>query len=340
MDPKVSMIIPVYKTAAWLPKCLDSCLAQTYANIEIILIDDGSPDNCGEICDRYAEQDARVVVIHQENGGVSAARNAGLKKASGEFVLYVDSDDWIDPDMVECMVKEQLAGQYDLVICGRRKFHNQQLTSEITPGKKEMHSRIDVLSDCLQRRKLIYYAPICCKLYRKSIIEEFCLHFDTSLKIDEDFLFALNYLEYTRSEVYVDKALYNIRALTYDKSTHYQTADVELQWNNQIKLFNAYKKLFLTAGAYADVKGKVDRFLLFVIKVVLTRTISAGCPRKAVIAKLKDFSASDDYKDLKAVRFSDVEYFAEKMILFFCKYKLWNPLYGCVKLRVAIYSGR
>ena len=93
----VSVIVPVYKVEPFLRRCVDSLLSQTYQNLEIILVDDGSPDRCGQICDEYAAQDARVKVIHKENGGVSSARNAGIEAAAGEYVTFVDSDDWVEP---------------------------------------------------------------------------------------------------------------------------------------------------------------------------------------------------------------------------------------------------
>lgn len=99
--PLVSVIVPVYKVEALLPKCVDSLLAQTYDRLEIILVDDGSPDRCGEICDAYAAKDSRIKVIHQKNAGLSAARNAALDMASGTYLMFVDSDDWVEPETVE-----------------------------------------------------------------------------------------------------------------------------------------------------------------------------------------------------------------------------------------------
>ena len=95
-QPLISVIVPVYKVEKYLHRCVDSILNQTYRNLEIILVDDGSPDNCGAICDEYAAKDNRIRVIHQENTGVSAARNAGLEACTGEYVAFVDSDDYVD----------------------------------------------------------------------------------------------------------------------------------------------------------------------------------------------------------------------------------------------------
>ena len=111
----ISVIVPVYKVEKYLHKCVDSILAQTYTNLEIILVDDGSPDNCGKICDEYAAKDSRIKVIHQQNGGLSAARNAGLDIATGNYLAFIDSDDYIDNNYIECMAKRLCDG--NLVSC-------------------------------------------------------------------------------------------------------------------------------------------------------------------------------------------------------------------------------
>lgn len=118
----ISVIVPVYKVEQFLPRCVESLLHQTYANLEIILVDDGSPDRCGEICDEYAKTDSRIKVIHKPNGGLSSARNAGIDIANGEYIAFVDSDDWVDTDCYEKLInlahKYQVAfayaGRYDV----------------------------------------------------------------------------------------------------------------------------------------------------------------------------------------------------------------------------------
>ena len=113
----VSVIVPVYRAEAYLAACVDSLLCQTHENLEIILVDDGSPDFCGTLCDRYAEQDPRVRVIHQSNQGVSAARNAGVQLASGTYIAFVDADDWAEPDYIAHMVQCAERCTADLVVC-------------------------------------------------------------------------------------------------------------------------------------------------------------------------------------------------------------------------------
>ncbi|MBQ9764515.1 MAG: glycosyltransferase family 2 protein [Phascolarctobacterium sp.] len=117
----VSVIVPVYKIEDYLRKCVDSILAQTYKNLEIILIDDGSPDNCGNICDEYALLDKRIKVIHKENGGLSDARNAGLDICTGEYIAFVDSDDWVDKDYIATFM--EYAQPDTIVCCGYKRIY-------------------------------------------------------------------------------------------------------------------------------------------------------------------------------------------------------------------------
>ena len=114
----ISVIVPVYKVEQYLPQCIESIINQTYRNLEIILIDDGSPDNCGKICEEYAQKDKRIKVFHKKNGGLSDARNYGIARASGEYLAFVDSDDWIEPDMYEVLVNWIEDHQTDIVSCG------------------------------------------------------------------------------------------------------------------------------------------------------------------------------------------------------------------------------
>ena len=123
MDELVTVIIPVYKVEQYLPRCVDSVLAQTYRNLEIFLVDDGSPDDCGRICDEYAEKDGRIKVIHKENGGLSDARNAALDVCAGEYISFVDSDDYVSEDFIESLIHAIRTHHTRLAVCGIMKFN-------------------------------------------------------------------------------------------------------------------------------------------------------------------------------------------------------------------------
>ena len=120
--PEISVIVPVYKVEEYLPQCIDSILAQTFTNFELLLVDDGSPDRCGEICEEYAGKDTRIRVFHQQNSGVSAARNIGLQHAKGTYIVFVDSDDWVSTDYLLHLYKSLPDTGIGLVMGGALKY--------------------------------------------------------------------------------------------------------------------------------------------------------------------------------------------------------------------------
>ena len=117
MQPKISVIVPVYKAEEYLHRCVDSILAQSYTDFELILVNDGSPDNSGAICDEYAAKDNRIKVIHKENGGVASARQCGIDNATGEYTIHADPDDWVEPTMLEELYNKAVEENADMVIC-------------------------------------------------------------------------------------------------------------------------------------------------------------------------------------------------------------------------------
>ena len=133
----ISIIVPVYKVEQYLPKCMDSLLAQTYDHFEVLLIDDGSPDKCPEICDRYAAQDARVKVFHKQNGGQSTARNLGLDNAKGEYIAFVDSDDYVSPFYLERLYRRLTEDHTDLAVCGYQEIKQNDLDHPKTMAQKD-----------------------------------------------------------------------------------------------------------------------------------------------------------------------------------------------------------
>lgn len=143
--PMISVIVPVYQVQEYLEPCLDSIVNQTYQNLEIILIDDGSTDNSGKICDKYAGNDARIKVIHKKNGGISSARNAGLKIAEGELIGFVDSDDWIDPDMFSYLQSVLAENSADIVTCAAapESLPDKQNTVTVLDMESAMSSLLD-----------------------------------------------------------------------------------------------------------------------------------------------------------------------------------------------------
>ncbi len=138
----ISIVIPIYKVEEYLKKCITSVLEQTYSNLEIILVDDGSPDNCGKICDEYAKKDERIKVIHKENGGLSDARNAGIIQATGNYITFIDSDDYVDENYVELLYTTLVSNEADISIASHRVLYNKKCidksTNENFCGKPEL----------------------------------------------------------------------------------------------------------------------------------------------------------------------------------------------------------
>lgn len=166
---KVSVIIPVYNVAQYLPKCIDSVQHQTEKDIEIILVDDGSTDDSGAICDRYAEGDARILVLHQENSGLSAARNAGIRVATADYLVFVDSDDYIDDDLVERALSAALKNGADIVAYGYQKVTEDGDVSFVYDLPADLPNGAFSLADVPS--SLLMTPSACNKLFRKSLFE-------------------------------------------------------------------------------------------------------------------------------------------------------------------------
>lgn len=166
----ISIIIPVYKVEIYLEKCIQSVINQTYENLQIILVDDGSPDNCGKICDEYAQKDHRIEVIHKSNGGLSDARNKGLEIAKGEYIGFVDSDDYIEADMYEVLYN--LLKQYnaDVSICNFYTVSQGKITIKNADNGIKEYNRIEILKEVLLDKNIQSYAWN--KLYKKELFDE------------------------------------------------------------------------------------------------------------------------------------------------------------------------
>lgn len=186
--PIISIIVPVYKVEKYLHRCIDSILAQTYTDFELILVDDGSPDRSGSICDAYAQQDARIRVIHKENGGVSTARNAGMKEAKGEWITFIDSDDWVDETYLEDFHVEQIEESKTLVFQGIT-FNPTHVKKEYPLFKYESSTfNLADQNEFCKHRVARNGCPVA-KLFSKEMLLSKNLFFDGRFTINEDHLF-------------------------------------------------------------------------------------------------------------------------------------------------------
>lgn len=179
----ITVIVPIYNVEDYLPKCIDSILCQTYSDLEIILIDDGSHDNSPKICDSYAKKDKRIHVIHKANGGLSDARNAGLDIAKGEYISFVDSDDYIEPKMYEKMYTFMEDKQADICICGYHEVDENGSVLKSIKQPDQTVSREDIFHVLMQEN--VFYAIMCNKLFARHVFENNGHRFPVG-KIHED----------------------------------------------------------------------------------------------------------------------------------------------------------
>lgn len=220
---KVSVIIPVYKVELTLRQCVDSVINQSFKDLEIILIDDGSPDKCGDICEEYAKKDNRVRVIHKKNEGLAKARNDGIKIASGEWILFVDSDDWLQVDYIQKLYIPDL-DKTSISICGAnaeyrvghwKKRFGIQGSDEITDD--EMLKVIQANASAVKYNpinngiKIDLIPPPWNKLYNRLLILEKGIYFDEHLEVMEDFCFNLRYFAWVKRIIAVNSFGYNYR---------------------------------------------------------------------------------------------------------------------------------
>ena len=164
---KISVIVPIYNVEPYLEECINSIIHQTYQNIEIILVDDGSPDNCGKICDRFAQIDNRIIVIHKENGGLSSARNAGLDICTGDYIMFVDSDDWVEKDFCEIPLKEILEKNVDCLAFGYFKHENEKIITKFTDNPRFLSAE-KAISSIINHDDIIYNFAVN-KIYRRNV---------------------------------------------------------------------------------------------------------------------------------------------------------------------------
>ena len=233
-NEKISIIIPVYNVYKYIRECIESLINQTYSNIEIILVDDGSNDNSGKICDDYAKKDKRIKVIHKENSGVSNSRNVGIEISSGDYIVFVDSDDVVSRDYIKKLFERH--NDKRQIICKFIEFNkeipNIKLSGNITQIKKDSFIEISKLS--------LLNTP-CCKLYNKKIIKDNKILFDENISIGEDLLFNLEYLKYINEVYILDEYLYYYRrSETNTLTTKYNEKSMDMY----IKTYDVYTDFF------------------------------------------------------------------------------------------------
>ena len=237
----VSVIVPVYKVEDYIRECIDSILAQTYPYFELILVDDGSPDNCGRICDDYAKGDNRIKVVHKVNGGISSARNAGLEVAKGEWIMHVDGDDWIEPDMIESLIQAAQVTGADLVFGDFMKY-----------GPSAGYNKLPTWSSDKKKSMTNYIAYVMTTIWgsiaKRSLYADHSLKSPEDISYCEDFHLIVRLCHFAKKVVNVHRPFYHYRYRpTSIMSNMSRKTEADEQWAYQDTI-----RFFKEQGVYED----------------------------------------------------------------------------------------
>lgn len=260
IDSMISVIVPIYKVEKYLPRCIESLMGQTHQDIEIILVDDGSPDRCPIICDEYVEKDSRIRVIHKKNAGVSAARNDGLRIAGGEYIGFCDPDDWADPKMFEELLIAIESNKADLAICGYNYYDESYQVDMKRLYKEKTTECIDqkTLFDRMADMPPTIRHGVVNKLFRKDLLQGIC--FDSKLKSSEDLKFLIEYIGNVELTVIVHQPLYQNLVRT-NSATH-----GGLSIDSLLLSYDVHEKMYhMAIDKYAELKPHALAYLLDVL---------------------------------------------------------------------------
>lgn len=301
--PKVSFIIPVYNSEKYLEKCICSVLNQKFEDFELILVNDGSKDDSGLLCDAYAEKDFRIKVLHQQNQGVSVARNTGVKYATGQWCCFVDSDDWIEPDYLVTFFAN-LPTKTNLIVQEVKKSFGGKI--KVTHNYQHKTYPTNDFNNLLQNNLILFNGFPFAKLYNLSVIRENNLCFNTDIKFAEDLIFFLDYLKYINSVTFIKESfyvyVYNNQSASY-KLHHFEDYKKSIEgykkslsfllkpekWG-EVEQIKASFSVFFTLRIFSIYKSKVDKserinhlkqaFLADDTKVLLSTTSNFNIIRK------------------------------------------------------------
>lgn len=264
MNPAlVSIIVPIYNSEKYLQVCIDSILTQTYKNFELILIDDGSLDNSGIICDEYAQKENRIKVIHQQNAGVSAARNAGIDIATGDWILFIDSDDYIETEYISSLIKTSKPNT--LIIQGYKAVSSNHFISEKI--LKEMQYDRRNIAELFANPQFYEYGHPFGKLYNSHIIKQNHIRFNKRLSYAEDLIFLLNYILHIDCVSYINGAYYNYIINSNSLSQRINS------FENEYLLFNEFLQLNISIAKKYNFRIQPDAFhymALLLIRCILS----------------------------------------------------------------------
>lgn len=260
--PLVSIIVPVYNAEKTIDRCVDSVLDQTYKDFELILLDDGSTDASGQLCDGYAGKDQRVRVLHKENSGVSDTRNRGIAMAAGEYLQFMDSDDWLTPNATESFMRAVTEHPCDMVIADFYRVVGERVSQK---GDIEKEGIVDKAgyATCMMRKPAdFYYGVLWNKFYKRSIIEAYHIRMDTSISWCEDFLFNMEYVRHIHSAYVLRVPVYYYVKTKGSLVTQGISVKKTIRMKRSVfARYNAFYKDIFGEEDYEKRKGQIYRFL-------------------------------------------------------------------------------
>lgn len=265
MDVSVSIIVPVYNTKKYLEKCITSIINQTFKSIEIILVNDGSTDDSLSLCRKLEKSDRRIRVFSQKNSGPSCARNFGLQRANGDYILFIDSDDYIESNMVEEMYNIMIRGQYDMVMCNYDIIDGDKVRSKKTKFNGEyLIKDKNVFLEQLYTTDFDIIPSPCNKLYKKDIINSNNIFFDERLSRAEDFWFNFEYLKNVKNVYVINKEFY--KYVQNNNSIMHNFGDIDCnRWTEtRKKLLVENKKLDFDINYNKFYKGYIYKYILYI----------------------------------------------------------------------------
>lgn len=323
--PKISIIVPVYNTESFLSKCIDSILNQQFKDFEIILVNDGSLDNSGKICDEYAEIDNRVRVLHIKNQGVSNARNRGIELARGDYIGFIDSDDWIDDEMYSDMINNLISYSADIVMCGHVIFDGKNEHYIGFPWKQDSVFKFEEIQktvipsflapmDIYGNKQQIIMGSVCKCLFKQDLIKQNEILFDTQIKYTEDTVFILQSFSKAEKVIFINKPYYH-----YRKDREYKTSTTQKHIEDmysglklsQIHIYNILKVTGCLELALKNFHWRNCIFVMSSIKNLCFKGSKYSFKEKIVEAKYY----IDDSSFMQSLKVVGTTYFTPKQKL-------------------------
>lgn len=322
---KISIIIPVYNAEQYIDNCLKSLIGQTYKNIEIILVDDGSKDSSYDICLEYSKKYSFIKIFHKTNGGPSSARNFGINKASGDYICFVDSDDAVSKNYIEKLLENNadfILGGF-VEVNGENK-KNIKICDFIQLFEKEglYYKFLDVSENDL------FNSPWC-KLYKKKIIEKSKIQFDESIKMGEDLKFNINYLINCESMIIIPDCIY-----FYNKNVSGSLTKKfeKTRWSTEKNVYNEFKKMYELKNLYLKHKSRIDCMLLQGAKKTIYILCASNMKYDESIKYINDIV--NDVEMRKVVNYIKPKNKMNKILLFLIKNRMITLIYLLFKIRV------